>query len=166
MLPRTRVPAWLPLLPAAVCLADVALTLRGQPASYWQGQFHHVNEGNPVPRYFLERHPALFGLLALAWVGSFALLLLVPRRWAVPGALAIVAGHTVGAASWLLRLRPGDPRLAGGFVLAVIVLALPTWRARRGPGAGELRRAALPPPEQATEDQGASGYEHQGEQNA
>jgi hypothetical protein len=125
-------PLWLPLLPAAVCLADVALTLCGQPEAYWQGDFGTANEGNPLPRLFLELHPLAFAAGVLAYLACLtAFLLLAPRRWAVIVGLAIISGHTVGAASWLLRIEPSGPWLAGAFLAVVVPLAVPTWRARR-----------------------------------
>jgi hypothetical protein len=122
---RARGLAWLPALPLAACAADVALTLHGQPESYWQGDYGSVIEGNPIPRWFLEVHPLAFAGLVLAWVGTIVVgLRVLPRRWAVTASLAIVFGHTVGAASWLLRDGPARPWLAGGFVLAVASLGV------------------------------------------
>jgi hypothetical protein len=136
---KIRNPLWLPLLPAAVCLADVTLTLAGQPAAYWRGDYFQANEGNPLPRLFLQLHPAAFGLGALAYLGCLvAFALLAPRRWAALVCLAVAGGHAVGAASWLLHEGPTGRGLAAALLAAVVLLALPTWRARRaGPVSGE-----------------------------
>ncbi|HEV3258614.1 MAG TPA: hypothetical protein VG013_17190 [Gemmataceae bacterium] len=129
---RIRNPLWLPLLPATVCLADVALTLHGQPAAYWQGDYHSALEGNPLPRVFLEAHPLAFVCLVAGWVASVGLVALAAApRWAAAGCLAVAAGHTVGAVSWLLRGRPDRLGLAVGLLFAVVALALPTWRLLR-----------------------------------
>jgi hypothetical protein len=150
---RIRNPLWLPLLPAAVCLADVALTLAGQPAAYWRGDYAAVNEGNPLPRLFLERHPLAFAAGVAAYLaGLTAFALLAPRRWAAAACLALVCGHGIGAAAWLLRLGPAGLGLAAALAPALAVLAVPTWRARSGPAA-----------EDAAEDQDHHDKEHQPE---
>lgn len=131
---RVRNPVWLVALPAAVCLSDVGLTLHGQDAVYWQGDYSDVNEGNPVPRFFLEWHPLAFLALAVVWIACFVIvILLAPRRWAVCLSLALVLGHTVGTCSWLVRLGRYGPWLAVAFLLATIPFARPIWRARRKP---------------------------------
>ncbi len=127
---RIRNPFWLVLLPIAVCLADVGLTLQGQPAEYWQGEYRVANEANPLPHFFLEWHPLAFAGLALAWIAVFAIVILIlPRRWALCTCLAVIVGHTIGTLSWLLRNRPFGPWFAVLFLVTVVVLALPTWRA-------------------------------------
>jgi hypothetical protein len=134
---RIRNPFWLVLLPIAVCLADVGLTLQGQPTEYWRGNYAEANEGNPLPRLFLEVHPLAFVALVLAWIAGFtAVILLIRRRWAVLVCLVIILGHTVGTLSWLLRNRPFGHWFAVLFLLTVVVLALPTWRARSGHSEG------------------------------
>jgi hypothetical protein len=127
---RVQNPIWLVLLPIAVCLADVGLTLQGQPEAYWRGDYQTVNEGNPLPRLFLELHPLAFAVLALGWIGCFTVLILLSRRrWAIYACFAVIVGHTVGALSWLLRSRPIGPWFAAAFTLTVVVLAVPTCRA-------------------------------------
>lgn len=45
-------------LPAIVlCGTDGLLTLCGQPEAYWSGNFASINEGHPVPAWFLSLHP-------------------------------------------------------------------------------------------------------------
>jgi hypothetical protein len=127
-----RNPAWLIVLPTAVCLADIGLTLHGQPGTYWGGDYASVIEGNPLPRFFLERHPAAFLVLALAWLACFwTVILLAARRWALFVCAAVVLGHTIGATSWLLRNRALGPWFAAAFLLTIVILALPTWRSWR-----------------------------------
>ena len=105
MLPhRIRNPIGLPLLPIAVCLLDVALTLYGQPNSYWQGDYGTVLEGNPVPRYFLEIHPLAFAVLVVFWITCFSVaILFLPRGWATRARRLIVIGHSIGAISWMIH---------------------------------------------------------------
>jgi hypothetical protein len=128
---RVRNPVALALLPAAVCLLDVALTLHGQPAAYWQGDYSQANEGNPLPRLFLEAHPLAFVAGVVGWVVFCVTFLLVaPRRLAILAWQALLLGHTVGASSWLLLGWPGSGSwLALGVVVAVLGLAWLTWRA-------------------------------------
>src|SRR3954452_18361021 len=105
---RMRNPPWLLALPTAVCLADVALTLGGQPEVYWLGDYTKADEGNPLVRPFLAAHPSSFVGMIIAWVAFFSYVIrYAPRRWAVAACLVLVVGHTVGAASWLVGRWPG-----------------------------------------------------------
>src|SRR5436305_14356878 len=96
-----RVRCWLCCAPAALIALDVGLTLRGQPPEYWQGQYHLARELNLPACWALRQHPTLFAAFGLLWVAAVcALVLRLPRRWARALALAVVCGHTCGAASW------------------------------------------------------------------
>lgn len=134
---RIRNPLWRPLLPVAVCLTDAGLTLLGQPDSYWQGDYLSVIEGNPLPRWLLEFHPLAFVLVLAGWVLCFSLLiLLLPRRWACCAYLAVLFGHSVGAASWLLRLETYGLWWLTAFLM--VVVAVDEVQSRR------LREASIP----------------------
>jgi len=112
-----------PLLPIAVCLADVGLTLHGQPSSYWQGDYDSAIEGNPLARWFLEIHPLAFGAIVVGWIVCFSFLILVlTRGWSRLTYHAILFGPTVGATLWLLRVEAFGLICAGAFVLIVVVL--------------------------------------------
>jgi hypothetical protein len=91
--------------PVLFCLLDGGLTLQGQPDAYWAGDFHQARELNPLGRWPLERHPLLFGAALLCWGCVFCTAILrLPARLARPLSLAVQLGHTLGAASWLVRL--------------------------------------------------------------
>jgi hypothetical protein len=111
--------AWLCGVPAALIVADVCLTLRGQPAAYWAGHYERAVELNPPACWALRQHPLLFAAGGLLWlVATSALVLFLPRRLARGTALALVLGHTAGAASWLARDG------GAGWGLAVLLFAL------------------------------------------
>jgi hypothetical protein len=132
-----RNPFWLALLPIFVCLADVGLTLHGQPVEYWHGDYAAVVEGNPLPRFFMELHPLAFIVLVFVWVAAFTVIILfAPPRWALFACLAIIVGHSIGTASWLVRGRPFGPWFAALFLITVSVLTVPTWRVWRAGRAG------------------------------
>ena len=63
-------------LPAIACAADVTLTLLGQPAAYWSGDWTGVQEFNPAARILLLAHPMLFVAAALATTTMVALIVL------------------------------------------------------------------------------------------
>jgi len=127
---RCRNPIWLPFLPTSVCLADVGLTLYGQPNAYWQGNYLNVIEGNPIPRYFLQFHPLAFGALVLAWIVCFTLIiLLVPRRWSVYACCLVIFNHAVGATAWLVRSGLSGAWLSLAFLVMVAILTIPVWKA-------------------------------------
>jgi hypothetical protein len=101
---------------------DVGLTLRGQPAAYRAGHFDAAVELNPPACWALRQHPALFAAGGLLWLTAVsALVLLLPRALARATALAVVFGHTAGAASWLAREG------WAGWGLALLLFAL-TYR--------------------------------------
>src|SRR5207253_4049573 len=71
----------------------------------WGGHYEEARELNPLGRWPLERHPVLFGAALLCWGCVFCTALLrLPARLARPLSLAVQLGHTLGAASWLVRL--------------------------------------------------------------
>ena len=128
----TRGRAWLCVVPAALIALDVALTLAGQPPAYWQGRYDAAVELNPPACWALRQHPLLFAAGGLVWLGAVsAALLLLPRGAARAAALAVVFGHTVGAASWLAL------RGVGGWALALLLFGLAygllgwSWRRER-----------------------------------
>ena len=48
------------LLMLVVYAADISLTLVGQPAAYWEGDYSLAQEGNPLVHPFLARSPWVF----------------------------------------------------------------------------------------------------------
>jgi len=110
---------WFGLPPAMVCLADVVLTLSGQPSAYWGGDYGAAVDVNPLALHALAWHPAAFGVGAAAWlVTVVAVLALVPAPWARALGLVVTFFHGVGAATWLVRWG------VVGWVAAVALLVL------------------------------------------
>jgi hypothetical protein len=115
-------------------LADWALTLAGQPAAYWAGDYSRAYELSPTFHWLLAAHPALFLAGVLAWVGVFAaLILLLPDPPAAMLSVAVAFGHTNGAASWVMHRSeyPYQTRIA----LVCLTSALAgfgVWLAYRG----------------------------------
>lgn len=108
---------WL-LMPAAVlCVADVGLTLTGQPPAFWGGDYGSAVEANPVAYPLLTRSPWLFVVLAAVWLVAFSVVVICWRHPATGWlAMFVAAAHAVGGASWLTRIGPW------GLVAAVLFL--------------------------------------------
>lgn len=95
---------WLSLPPTVLCLADAALTLRGQPLNYWTGGFSEVLELNPLGYVLLAFHPLAFAAgVAIYMAILLAAILQLPARWAVLLAFVLSIGHLIGGAGWLAR---------------------------------------------------------------
>jgi hypothetical protein len=136
---------WLCVAPLLFCLIDGAVTLHGQPAAYWAGQYDQAIEWNPLVRWFMVQHPLLLLLGACGRIFSFcALILLLPDNMARVVAFLVQLEHTIGAASWLTRF--GMPGWAGCVVLLLLsrVVLETTWRA-----AGKASLRACSPGEAA-----------------
>ena len=111
----TRV--WLLLPVAIVGLLDIALTLIGQSASYWSGNYQEVLEANPFAMPFLVRSPWLFLGSAIGFLALMCgLLLLWKHRIANSFAIFMAVSHTLGGSAWLLRVM--------GWGAAVVYLVL------------------------------------------
>jgi hypothetical protein len=90
--------------PAFMALVDAALTLNGQSADYWNGNYQAVDELSPDFHRLLAAAPAAFCGGVVAWLSILAaLLFLLPRFFALALAAAATIGHSAGAASWFLR---------------------------------------------------------------
>lgn len=102
--PSQRRPRFWIVLPALLLiLADAALTLLFQPASYWNLAYINRIETSPLGSAILARHPALFAAFILAWILAVVLLQLLLREpWNRASALAVVVGHTAGIYGWLV----------------------------------------------------------------
>lgn len=121
------------LPPILYSLIDNGLTLSGQPAEYWAGDFSRVKEMSPTFHYLLSIHPMAFVAGAFLWICLFAtLILLLPETLALIMSIAIVFGHTVGAATWL-QWKPNGYQLCNGlFLLSAVVIGVGIrwgWRA-------------------------------------
>ncbi|MEM7391565.1 MAG: hypothetical protein AAF492_04385 [Verrucomicrobiota bacterium] len=94
---------WLCLPFVSVALVDVGVTLHGQEAAYWAGDYSAFNEASPIFAWALAMHPLVFVAEFAVWCLVFSLVLLVlPRLLSEIVALALVSGHTWGATTWLL----------------------------------------------------------------
>jgi hypothetical protein len=100
-------------------LLDTGLTLHGQPAEYWAGDYARTTEGAPFFRKLYVLHP-LAGIAGVgAWAGiALSLLVLLPEVPAVVFAIAIVFGHTAGAYTWVGSLSAAWYQIANGMFLA------------------------------------------------
>ncbi len=115
---------WLGLPFLLAFVLDWFLTLHGQSAEYWAGNYACVNEVSPYFRGLLVIHPLAFIAGALVWVGLIlALLVLLPEVLAVILFNFVVFGHMEGAYSWV-ALDMTDGRYQLGMVtnLATAIL--------------------------------------------
>jgi hypothetical protein len=104
----------------ALCL-DTGLTLHGQPAEYWAGDYSQTTEGAPFYRRLYAWHPAAAGCGHLIWAGVLGgLLILLPEVLAVVLAIAVVFGHTAGAYTWIqgMLLHAHGPAATGWYQAA------------------------------------------------
>ncbi|HTP01027.1 MAG TPA: hypothetical protein VMJ64_06600, partial [Anaerolineales bacterium] len=105
MRPRHFRPAtrhlWL-LLPILVSYgADIIVTARGQPPSYWGGKYADVREWNPIWHWFLSIHPwAYFAFHVLAFAAISLMLVLLSTTLAKMLAVYVTLSSLVGALSW------------------------------------------------------------------
>jgi hypothetical protein len=117
--------------PVLACAADVAMTLRGQPAAYWGGGFGVTDEFNPAARLLLQFHPAAF--VAAAVVSSLilvALAVVLSRTLAVALTFLVTFAHAVAAAAWLVRGGFTPAGVAGAVVMLLVTERLVdcSWR--------------------------------------
>jgi hypothetical protein len=86
------------------CIVDTAVTVLHQSSEYWKGDLTKANEANPLGSVAMRNHPSGIFVLTLAWfilIGVVGYLL--PITLLRIFSLAIVMGHTVGAATWLMK---------------------------------------------------------------
>ncbi len=127
------------LAPVLFCLLDATLTLGGQSAAYWGGNYSAVNEASPTFHHLLRVHPLAYVAGIAVWMAVFVgFLLLVPDTLALIGSIVVTFGHTVGAATWLLwRFAFGYQFCNGLFLLSAVVLGLSIrWGWQAGPREG------------------------------
>jgi len=112
---------WNPMCigPIAACLTDLGVTLAGQPAKYWSGDYALVLEGNPIPRWLLQQHPLVLVAVIVAWI--FLFVATIARLSKAPAqivAFAILMGHTFSASTWFLARPYGVLQCAPLFFIA------------------------------------------------
>lgn len=121
---------WLLLPPVAICALDFGLTLYGQSAEYWAGNYSSVNEVSPSFAYYLSIHPLVVVAAGLLWMAIFSvIILLLPERLTLILAIAIVIGHMWGSMTWIAyRLRSYQ----GCNVLCLTVAVLIVFAFKKG----------------------------------
>ena len=114
------IPFWL------LYLGDVTLTLCGQSADYWNGEYASVVEYNPLAHRFLAGGPAEFLAFAAIWILCQSALFLCWRHpistWL---AVVITIAHAFGGASWFLRM--GSYGWFGALVYLLICSEIAGW---------------------------------------
>src|ERR1700730_9226914 len=104
---RMKPRAWLILGPLLFCLLDGGLTLHGQSGAYWEGQYDQAEEMNPIGLWPLQQGPGVFILALCCWIVVFCTAIVaIAENLARPLAFAVQLGHSLGAASWLIRHGP------------------------------------------------------------
>jgi hypothetical protein len=112
---------WSCLPPALLCATDGLITLWGQPAAYWSGEFRVVHEANPLAAWLLTVHPLAFAAAGVPYLLVVAgTIMVLPRRWAAAVAVGIASTHAFAVAVWCLVLfrEPMFPLIAVALVLA------------------------------------------------
>lgn len=95
------------------------MTLTGQPAAYWQGNYAAVSEANPAARWLMQIHPLLFVVAGAVSSLIVAIVILRTNRpLAVAVSLLVTFGHTVAACGWLAKNGPA------GWAAALVILLL------------------------------------------
>jgi len=112
--------------PLLLCLLDNTLTLVGQSAQYWAGNYLRVNEGSPTFHHLLQTHPAAFLAGSTLWAAVFVGgILLLPDTLALIVSMAVTFGHTVGVAIWLLyTFHYGYQMCNAVFLLSAILVGV------------------------------------------
>ena len=94
---------WLCLPFILVFLCDGSITLYGQSAGYWAGNYSLSNESFPAFDWALQQHPMVFIAQSLVWVTAFCLLILaLPNFLSEVTSFALVQGHTWGVMTWFV----------------------------------------------------------------
>ncbi len=135
------------VVPVLLAVLDGSVTLAGQPAAYWAGDYSQAREGTPGFRVLLTHGPAAYvaglGVWVLAFVG---MILLLPSTLALAVCLQFTLGHAIGAFSWINRLPHGRELPVFVNAAAAVGLALGISRVWAGaPRADPPLGAGLPP---------------------
>ena len=116
-------------IPWLLALFDVAATLYYQPGDYWNGDYSHASDGNPLVLLALRIHPLLAIPGTMMWLAISWFLLCHPAVWiALRTYVVLLIGHTIGGCGWLLRYHPQGALLY--VMIALTVLCLGVWAIR------------------------------------
>ena len=125
---------WLYCPVVALLITDVALTLSGQPAAYWAGDYAVAIESNPVVRPLLAHAPDAFLAATMIWlIALSAIILCWPSRawgWRVAAGTAGIGAlvHAVASASWLVRSGGWYWLMAVAYLAGMAELSWWCWR--------------------------------------
>ena len=120
---------WLCLPFFLVFLCDASITLYGQPAAYWEGNYALANEVFPAFNWALQQHPMVFVAQSLGWVVVFSLLILVlPNFLSEVTTFALVQGHTWGVMTWLVYSLQLNYYLCLLYFLAISIVLVYCFR--------------------------------------
>jgi len=122
------------LPPLVLCALDNTVTLLGQSAAYWAGNYLQVNEASPTANHLLQIHPIALIVGTAMWMAVFVcIILLLPDALALIVSIAVTFGHAAGAATWLLwRFHYGYQAANGLWLASAVLLGLGIrhgWRA-------------------------------------
>ena len=103
---------------------DLAMTLAGQPASYWHKPTT-ANEGDPIVRLIMHQGIAPLLLVSVVYCGVIvAVVSLLPRRAALIVLLVFTLWHYYGGSTWLkFRFDYEYGPVLSAVVLAVLLVA-------------------------------------------
>ena len=118
----------------AMILADITLTMIGQPREYWTDP-SKVHEGNELFHFIMSKGPAVsITVDVLYLLGAYLLVTKLPVRLGTALMLALMFGHYFGASSWLyMRFHLGAAGVISYGVLIAVVL---TWVGMPRPRSG------------------------------
>ena len=121
-----RMRLWLCLPAVLAGLADLCLTLLGQPATYWDGNLWAAREDSPHGLRLFHQHHLAFPLAFAGWIAIYCTAILrLPRRLARIAALAVTIGHVTAGYTWIRHYAGYWGTILTAIVFAaVIVLAL------------------------------------------
>jgi hypothetical protein len=116
---------------------DAAITLYGQSASYWLGDYTAPNEASPTSHWLLTIHPAAFEMGIVLWLAIFVgAMLLVGELVALVIAIAVALGHAFGITTWLMYEFHAYQEV-NALMLGTAVLIGVCFHRARGPALGE-----------------------------
>lgn len=128
-------------------LLDWSLTLHGQSAEYWAGNYACANETSPFFRALFMIHPLAAIAGQLVWVGLIlTLLVLLPEILAVILLIFVVFGHMMGAYSWMILAMTAG-RYQFGMVtnlVTAILLGVALYRSQHATVQNESSAGTLP----------------------